>query len=263
MQNQNLKNQISCKRRAHSAQILCALISCALVLLCGCSIVKQLIIPPNPPSDQQLLQSYHQTTLNKSGSGDVLATICMPEYELLSQSKSVIASVGQKKKGHKIWLKMVAFDENELTAKRKYFLIADETPKILWGEPMRNLAFDTQMALEAKLLNEPYANENARRIAVLKRISENVNGDIAEVALDNKMISVCGMMINQALNTVLVKLDTSPVLASKLSEPEGLNFDHITLGKSNITMAITDYIAKVKITAGSFEWKFDDPFALE
>jgi hypothetical protein len=54
---------------------------------------------------------------------------------LISQSKSIIAAVGQSKKGYKTWFDMVAFDESELTARRKYVYIADERPKQLFVEP--------------------------------------------------------------------------------------------------------------------------------
>ena len=95
------------------------------------------------------------------------------EYELLSQSKSVIGSVGQKKSGYKMWMKMVSFDEDELTAKRKYVLIEDEKPKALFVEPWASFKFNCQMVLDAEVLDEPYSNENARRIAILIKAQEN------------------------------------------------------------------------------------------
>jgi hypothetical protein len=228
--------------------------------LCGCSYVEPAgsLLPPyeNPAT-------YNQIKLKESTSADVLTAITKPKDELLSQSKSVVASQGIKKSGHKLWLNMVAFDENESTAKRKYFFVVDEKAEslLLWAK--RKLIFDSEMVLDAKVLNEPYANENARRIAILKRVKEDIRQDVAEVATDNKKIGICGMLINQTLGTVLQKLDESPVLASKLSNPEGFGFDHITIGKGTIVMSITDDIVDVKVKAGDFVWSYEDPFALE
>jgi hypothetical protein len=230
--------------------------------LSGCSVVDY-FRPEKPPYDAELSDSYHRTKLKMSSSADVLAIIHRPEYELLSQSKSVVASLGQKKKGHKIWFNMVAFDENELTAKRKYFFVVNEKAKGLVFWPRQSLTFDSEMVLETEVLDKPYANENARRIAILRRHSENVRNDTDELAEDNKMLGICGMLINQTLETVLQKLDESPVLASKLSDTGGVDFDHITLGKGSLAMAVTDDIVKVDVKVGSLVFKFEDPFALE
>jgi hypothetical protein len=207
--------------------------------------------------------TYRRIKLKESTSAEVLAAIARPKSELLSQSKSVVASQGIKKSGHKLWLNMVAFDENEPTAKRKYFFVVDEKAESLLLWPKRKLIFDSEMVLDAKVLNEPYANENARRIAILKQVIESTRRDADEVAVDNKIIGICGMLINQTLTTVLQRLDESPVLASKLSGTKGFGFDHITIGNGKIAMNITDDIVKVKVRLGSFVWTFEDPFALE
>jgi hypothetical protein len=242
------------------AKLLALLCFC---VLCGCS-TGEYLEPLVPPHDKELSASYHQTKLKESNSADVLTTIHNPTYELLSQSKSVVASQGLKKKGHKLWFNMVAFDENELTAKRKYFFLVDEKAKSLLILPGRRLIFDSEMVLEAKVLDEPYANENARRIAILRQVKENIRRDIDEVAPDNKWLGICGMLINQTLETVLQKLDESPVLASKLSDANGFGFDHITLGRGNIVMNVTDDIVKVKVGLDSLVWTFEEnPFALE
>ncbi|MHC4115101.1 MAG: hypothetical protein ACYSSL_07265, partial [Planctomycetota bacterium] len=102
---------------------------------------------------------------------------------------------------------MVAFDEDGLTAKRKYLFIEDERPKILFVEPWECAKFDCEMVLEREVLDKPYSNDNSRRIAILKQILENFRSDMREVRLDNKNLDVLGMMANQAFETVLVKLD--------------------------------------------------------
>ena len=253
MQSQNLKLKILNFESwffAFSFQLL------VVFGLCGCSVVEY-FRPEKPPYDKELSASYYQTKLRESSSADVLATIHRSEYELLSQSKSVVASLGQKKKGHEIWFNMVAFDENELIVKRKYFFVVDEKPKSLWIAPRRSLLFDSEMVLEKEVLDKPYANENAKRIAILKRVLENVRKDIDELAQDNKMLDICGMLINQTLETVLQRLDESPVLASKLSDADGVDFEHITLGKGSIVMGITDDIVTVETKIGLLVYRFE------
>ena len=261
MQNQNLKLKIL------NFELWFLIFSLQLLVifgLCGCKVVEY-FKPEELPYDEQLSESYYQTELKVSTSADVLTTIHKPEYELLSQSKSVVASFGQKKKGREIWLNMVAFDENELTTMRKYFFVIDEKPKslLMLIRPRRKLMFDSEMVLQADVLDKPYANENARRIAILKRVLENSRKDIKEVGPDNKMIVVCGMLINQSLEASLVELDSSPVLASGLSEPAGVEFSHMTLDKGKIQMVVADDIVSIKIRVDSLVEPFGDPFSLE
>ncbi len=227
---------------------------------CGCSYVEQgaSFVPP-----YESAAGYRKVALNASTSADVLMAISKPESELLSQSKSVIASQGMKKRGRKLWLTMVAFDENELAAKRKYFFVVDEKAENILLLPKRRLDFDIGMAMDRKILDEPYANENARRIAILKRVIENSRRDTNEVAPDNKVIGICGALINQTLTTVLQRLEESPVLASKLSSSNGFGFDHITIGNGRIKMGVTGDIVSVEVRAGEFTWTFEDPFDLE
>ncbi|GAG51109.1 unnamed protein product, partial [marine sediment metagenome] len=138
-------------------------------------------------------------------------------------------------------------DENDLTAKRKYFFIVDEKPKSFWVQPRRRLRFDSKMALEAEVFDEPYANENARRIAILRQVLTNVRKDIDEVGPQDKNLITCGMLISQTLETILVKLDSSAELASRLSSPKGLDFDHITLGAGIIWTSVVGETVNVRI----------------
>lgn len=238
----------------------------SLVLaLCSCAVVD-FATPELPPYNKEIAQSYDETKLKESSSADVLSTIYLPKYELLSQSKSVVASLGRKKrKGYKMWLKMVTFDENDMLAKRKYLFIEDERPKFLFVEPWEGAEFECEMVLDKEVLEEPYANDNAKRIAILKDVKENVRKDIDEVGSDNKNIAICGMIINQGLEAALVQLDQSPILATKLDEPSGLGYSHMSFNKGKIRMVLTDDIVEIKMTLGSFakRWKVDVERALE
>jgi len=237
--NRRYKNRLS-----STLSISLWLLVFSIYFLASCTIVEY-FRAEKAPYDEELSNNYNQTILNKSNSADVLATI-------------------QKKKGHEIWFNMVAFDENELTAKRKYFFLVDEKVKSLLGiRPKRRLTFDCEMVLDEKTLDQPYANENARRIAILKQLLENVRKDVDELAEDNKTLDICGMLINQTLETALRKLEQSPVLASKLSDAGGVDIDHITLGKGGIEMSTTYNIVKAKVRLGPDVWAIEDPFAIE
>jgi len=230
-----------------SAVILCLALS-------GCAVVE-FLTPEKPPHYQALWEVYSFTKLNESTAADVLPVIRASKYELLSQSKSVVASSGQKRKALHTWFNMVAFDENKLTAKRKYLLVINEVPKILFNaftDLWAGLSFDCEMVLDADVLGKPYANENARRIAILKQMLENVRKDLDEVGPDNNTLNTSGMAINQAIETVLVDLQQSPARAARLDEPSGLAFHHINLDKGKIQMLTQGDVATVKMMLGSF-----------
>lgn len=236
---------------------------CFLVFgLCGCAVVDY-FKPEKPPYEAQLSECYENTILKVSRAADVLAAIYEPKYEVLSQSKSIIASSGEKKKGHEIWFNMVAFDENALTAKRKYFFLVDEKPKSFWVQPKRRLKFDCEMVMGRELFDEPYLNDNAKRIAILTKVLDNVRSDIDQVGPEDKNISTSGMLINQTMKTILAKLESSPASATRLNPSGGLDFDHITLGAGAIWMGASGDIVNIKIRIDSFARTHDDPFSLE
>jgi len=232
--------------------------------LCGCGVARR-FGPKKPSYGEQLSASYHQTKLKMSSSADVLATIRRPEFEMLSHSKSVVASLGQKQEDYKTWFNMVAFDENKLTAKRKYFFVLDESPETWLGKPRRGLVFDSEMVLEAGVLGGPYGSESARQIAILRQVSKNIRKDIGELAEDNKKLGICGMLINQVFETALRKLGELAEPISKLSGTGGFEFEHMTLGKGRIYMAAAERVVRVRIRLGGPEQKqeAESPFALD
>jgi len=219
-------------------------------------------MPEKYPETADIRLGYDQVTVKQSSAADVLSVIRIPEHEILSQSKSTIVFQGEKKKGKKMWLKMVGFDEDTLTAQRKYFFVEDEIPKVFFTEPLAGATFQCEVVLDKKVLDRPYSSENARRVAVLKHVLESFRSDIKEVQLDNKMIELMSMMVNQAMETVLTKLDKSPgsmALSVKLDDVEGLDFNHINYNKGKIGMIIEcDEIAKVQVMLGSFIRYFED-----
>ena len=223
-------------------------------LLAGCAVVE-FFKPAGPPTYEQIYAIYRQTVIKQSTSADVLGAFGRSEYELLSQSKSIIATAGLKKKGYKRWFNMVTFDENELIALRKYVFISDERPKQLFVEPWEGVYFDCKMVLPKEVLDEPYANENARRIAILKQVGMDMRKDTGEIGADNKEIETCGFVIGQAIDTVSVKLNESPAFAGRLSDPTGLEFEHTSYDKGRLRMAIEGDVVTVNLRLGSFAKK--------
>ena len=51
---------------------------------------------------------------------------------------------------------------------------------------------------------------------------------------------------------ILVKLDSSPVLAARLRNSDGADFDHINFGKGNVRMIVEDDTVMLTMRFGSF-----------
>lgn len=208
------------------------------------------------PGEEELLRPFNQTILKQSGSADVLSIIHQPKYELLSQSESVVASCGERKGGRKIWLNMVAFDQELLTAKRKYFLLFDEN--VPYWVLRQKCRIDMEVVSDTGILEKPYANENARRIAVLQDVLKTFGLDALEVRKDNVVLDSCAMVVNQTINGILKKLEVTPAKAIKLSDLAGLAFDHIVLGPGRVRMVIRGDVVKVKVKIGRFPKPFKE-----
>jgi hypothetical protein len=211
------------------------------------------------PTDKDIARAYHLTELRRSTAADVLPMIYMPDYSLLSQSAKVLAAQGEMQKGNKTWLTMISFDENDLLAKRKYLMFVYDKPDQWFPVPSAGFRFDCQLVLEGEILEEPYADENTRQIAMMKFARQTVHDDIIEVKEDNKAFEISGAMINQSLEAVLQVLDESPALAAKLSDDAGLDFQHHSFDRGKIQMTSDEKTMTIKMRLGSFTKKFEKP----
>lgn len=224
-----------------------------VVLVAGCGIEEPLerVRPEPRPYTNRLSAAYDMVQLRRSSSADVLSVIKQYENkELISQSESVVASCGEKKKTSQFWLNMVGFDEEDFKATRKYFMAVDEKPWHLGAEGQK-LAFDCQMILDDQTLSEPYTSENQKRIAILTKALENFRNDISQVSQDSRTLNEGKMMANQTIERILYVLKQSPSLAEKLDDDKGLDFDHPTFGKSRVRMRLEDkYVLTLKIRIG-------------
>lgn len=233
-------------------RLICLILSAVLLLSVGGCYLGSFLTPEMPPYNPEIAAGYFNTEIGESSSSDVLSMIYLPKYELLSQSKNVVACGGKKKDGKKMWFKMVGFDEDSMTARRKYLMIEDERPKVLFVEPWARMRFDCRVKVDEEVLAEPYSNDNARRIAILESVLESFRNDMDEIEQDNKDIAVCGMMVNQSLTSLMTKLDATSAAAADLDNEKGVEFEHINLDKGRLRMTVDDKgIATIKMRLGS------------
>jgi hypothetical protein len=240
------------------------------ILLAGCSAVSSSAKSQSRQlyEQQELSAPYDQITLKKSLTLDALPKIrrshgepgsLLAETETVSHSDRVVASLGQSRDGYSTWFNMVTFHEYRLNVIRKYFFIVEDRTGSLRTRSMRGLRFDCEMVLDKEVLVKSYTSENARRIAMLRYVLDSIHKDIKELGDDvdvpgqyNKKLDVCGMLINQMFETVLVKLEASPVLAMRLSQPGGAEFDHINFNEGTVRMVVAEDTVAVNARFGAF-----------
>ena len=230
--------------------VLCITLT-AVLALSGCSPLEKY---------EPVFDRYYSTTLKLSTSADVLAMIQEPDTELLSQSESVVAAWGvEGKKDRTHWFNMVAFDEEQMNAVRKYGFILEET-HLWWNSaPAPALRLDAAMVMDAEILEAAYASNNEKQVEVLKAVKKAFSADAQELTFDSRSLRNSTDMVKQALKSVLTKLDHSPAYAVKLPLYEGVAFDLPTLGESYIRMLIEADIVKIKIKCGK-AWFSKEPF---
>lgn len=224
----------------------------AILFVCGCGVPVE--------SYQPIFDRYYSTTLKLSTSADVLAMVQDPDTEMLSQSDSVVAAWGVKGKMDRThWFNMVAFDQDQMNAVRKYGFLLEELNEGWNRTPKPALRLDAAYVMDADVLNAPYANSNEKLIAILTAAQESFVADAQELTFDSKSFRNSTIMVQQAFKSVLYKLSQSPAYAAKLPLYEGLAFDHPILDESCIRMVIQDDIVKVKIKCGK-GWFTEKPF---
>ena len=226
-------------------------------------------------SREELFEPYDQIVLKTSLTIDALPKIqrfqsdrgpLLGGAEVLSEGQNTVATVGQSKDSRRTWFNMVVFHEFQLNVIRKYFFIVDERRPRLGVRSSRGMTFDCQVVVDKELLDRLYTSEDVKRIAILKHVSEKLREDIKALGTstdstsqENKMLSVCGMLVNQTLELVLLKLDSSPVLAAKLGGIGGVDFDHINFGKGQVGMVVENDMAAVAFRFGAFVGAEEQP----
>ena len=239
-------------------------------ILTGCSAVSSPDTTRNQQlsEEQELSAPYDQITLKKSLTLDALPKIrrtqdeqisLLRDAETVSHSDRVVASLGQSPDESRTWFNMVTFHQYRLNVIRKYFFVVDDRTGSLRARAKRGLRFNCEMVLGKEALGEFHASENLRRIAILRYVMAQMRKDIKELGDDvdvpdqyNVKLDVCGMLINQTLELILVKLDSSPVMAARLESTDGVDFDHINFGKGSVHMVVGDDTVILTTLFGSF-----------
>ncbi|MBN2271792.1 MAG: hypothetical protein JXN61_14330 [Sedimentisphaerales bacterium] len=243
-------------RTLHYVSLALACLFC----ICGCSLTypQAWIQPKDHLYDKELSAAYDQTRIKKSLTLDVLPRIGQSKNELLSQSESVVASLGQSKEGYKTWFTMVAFHEYELSVIRKYFFVVDEKveKRFTFG---RGFRFDCEMLLDEEELKKLGDTKELGEVALLKRIGENLSRDSRELDGGTEVsrstegrLDVNVLLIKQVLDAIIRGLERSPVLAPRITDPNGIGFDHINFGEGKVRMWAEGNVVAVKIKLGAF-----------
>jgi hypothetical protein len=204
---------------------------------------------------------YYRTVLKQSTSSEVLSYIQDPNVEHLSQSESVVASWADVNKTRTHWFDMVAFDEEKLTAVRKYgFTMADYRG---WNtKPRPHIQLDIEAVIDSQTLNATYASQNQMRIEIIRKLKTLFFDDSQAVSYESVTLKKSAMVVTETLNELLVKLDASPGLAEDLSKLEGLEFDlmNMATSKGRVRMLIKDDVVKLKIKGGYVWYLFGKDF---
>ncbi len=256
-------------------EFLLLIISCWA--LYGCSVGQY--IQPKEISYENLSACYNRIKPKVTSSLDVLEMLQKPGYvlepgytEMLSQSDTAVASLGQSKNGYQTWFTVVVFNEKNMTAERKYFYFVNEKARTSLNKferlpilPSKGLIFDCQIVLPAEVLQKPYVTEEAKQIAILKHVAQNLRKDTDELSKavanepsqGNQNLAVAGMFMDQVFKTVLLELDKSPAMAKSLDDNSGVRFNHMNFDEGKIRMTIDGSIVTVEIKLGCFTNKFE------
>jgi hypothetical protein len=218
-----------------------------VIALSGCFKVAQ---------DTTTFNKYYQTYLKVSTSSDVYPTLAVGE-ETLSKGENAIAASNSAKKGKVVWFKAVAFDDDTSTAIRKYAFVANPKVKGFLVAKVQTLRFDAKLVINPDVLSEPYANDNARSIAILKSILTDFTADLEPLTKDTAVLNSGSLMVKELLKGLIYKLNASPGLAAKLQNPSGLTFDHMNLGKGKTRMLINEGVVELKVMTGTTIRNFD------
>jgi hypothetical protein len=238
--------------------------------VCGCSWHKP-FFPPGTLPYQDIAATYHSASIKQSSTLDVLRTmqtqqgLLDPKYvgrELISQSDTLVASSGQSKDKYKNWFTLFSFDEQSMTANRKYFMCLDEKTLVTPSEPQealyfprKTLVFNSQLVV-TDLVNQDFDSEQARDIALLESIARNLRSDITTFDAStrvsgngNHIMTSIGLYMNTVFQQALRELNRSPYLANDLGR-QGLIFDHITLNQGRIQMILQGDVLVSRVEMG-------------
>ena len=218
-------------------------------------------------TQQELSWPYDHIALQESLTIDALPTLqrfnsnrgpLLGGVEAFSQAENIAASVGQGKNGREMWFSMVTFDEYKLDVTRKYFFCVDENAARFPARVRQGFRFECEMVLDEKVLTQKYASDHAARVTILGYIRDNLRNDIGRFdgatgsPQGEKTLSICGMLLNQTIEAIRLKIESSPALSSKLGESTGVDFEHVNFGPGKVVMVSQDNMIALRIRFGVF-----------
>ena len=248
---------------------VCAWAFSLCLCVCGCN--HKAFIPPGTLPYKDIAATYHSAKIKESSTLDVLRTmqthqgLLDPDHvgrELISQSDTLVASSGQSQDKLKSWFTLFSFDEQSMTANRKYFMCLDENTLVTPTEPQeslyfarKTLVFNSQLVV-TDLVNQEFDSEQARDIALLQSIAANLRNDLnyfdASTRISgngNHIMTSIGLYMNTVFQQALRELDRSPYLTHNLGR-QGLVFDHMTLNKGRIQMILQGDVLVSRVEMG-------------
>jgi len=230
--------------------VVSLIVLCSMLLMAGCQ---------SESKYESIFERYYLTALNISNSSDVISAIRDDEgAELVSQSESVVASWGEAKNTSIMWFNAIAFNEEDLTAVRKYGFVVDEKAKSYRFLSVLNMRFDAELIMNPDVLDAPYVDANARKIAVLRQVLKKFGDDIIQITGDSQVLDSSSAMVKQVLKRILYQLDHSPALAGRFEKLEGMKFDQMNFGDGRVRMLIEGDLVKLKFKVGSYVKDFEE-----
>lgn len=219
----------------------------SIVAVSGCHQVAQ---------DTTTFNRYYMTSLEVSTSADVIPMIGAKD-ESLTQGENAVVSWGETKEGSVIFFNAVAFDDTTSRAIRKYAFVANPKAKGFGCNAVQTMRFDAELVINPNVINEPYANDNARKIAIMKSVLADFTSDLTPLIKDGKTLNSSLLMVKQLMKGLIYHLDASPALAANLQNITGMKFDHMTLDAGKTRMLIDGDIVKLKVMTGCAVHSFD------
>lgn len=257
------------RRKAKAVRgVLCMAALLFATCLSGCGALSYL--PPERLPYARLAFPYAHVQLKTSATLDVLNLARAPEYQLdrgatdellLTQSDTAVAFSGRSKDKRKSWFTLVVFDEYRLTAKRKYFFLADEQAETVPTQPgqylvppRKGLVFDAQFVVDPEILTTPYATQEAQKVAMVRWLAEQFQKDMTALlggsdtpARGSTVLSTSGMMMRQTFTGLLAELGKSPGLAQMLADESGMEFPHVSMDKGRARLLAQDDVGAATI----------------
>jgi len=253
-------------------QSVCQVCVWALFVCMGLGCGLQQFVPPGNLPYAKLSANYRQVVLNRSNTLDVLRMIqastgaLNPKYvsrELVSQNDTAVATSGRSKSGKESWFSLFVFDEQKMTADRKYFFCLDEStcmtptpPQKVLLPPRPSLIFDTQMIV-SDILAQDFVSEQARNITLMDHLAQRLQEDVQPFDIrngptgsGNHILAVSGMFMHNVLRTIQEQFEQSPSLALKLGTREGLVFNHMLLNTGRVQMVVINDTLVARIEVG-------------